>query len=94
MQKHNNKNAHSTYGNKMSEGNLKLLLTNKGSSYFENKVDDMSYIIDKYSPHIMCISEANIKQNYMPYINEFSNYHFELNLMSDTCNVSRNSIIV
>ena len=39
--------------------NIKIAHFNKGNSKFENKLDDIHYIIDTYKPLIFSISEAN-----------------------------------
>ena len=92
-QKKHNKILHLINGNKKIN-NLKLLHTNKGPAFFEKKIDDMCYIIDKYCPDIMCIAEANIHKNKMNFGNNFSEYNFELNQMSNISNFSRNAILV
>ena len=38
---------------------LKILHWNKGNSLFKNKINNIYFILDKYKPHIMSISEAN-----------------------------------
>ena len=40
--------------------NLKLLHWNKGSSRLENKMDEVKMIIQKYKPHALGLSEANL----------------------------------
>ena len=53
-----NKIAYMENGN-IKLHNLKILHWNKGNSLFNNKNDDIYFILDKYKPHIMSISEAN-----------------------------------
>ena len=53
-----NKIAHCINGNIKMHG-LKILHWNKVNSLFNNKIDDIKFILDKYSPHIFSISEAN-----------------------------------
>ena len=47
------------YGNKRQHG-IKILHWNKGSSFLQNKKDDLEVIIEKYRPHIFGLSEANL----------------------------------
>ena len=93
MQKSKNKTIKTINGN-FKIKNLKLLLTNKGPAYFENKIDDMSYIIDKFKPDIMAISESNISKKNLTFKNNFSDYNFELNKMYDNYGFSRNALMV
>ena len=76
------------------EKNKKILLTNKGPAFFENKINDMSFIVDKYRPDIMCISKANINSKHMQFTHNFPDYNFEINKMSNICNFSRNAIMI
>ena len=47
QQVNNNKLSHSTYGN-IKHNNIKI--AHKGNSKFDNKIDDIHYIIDKHKP--------------------------------------------
>ena len=58
QQAHNNKLSHSINGN-IKHNNIKIAHFNKGNSKFDNKIDDIHYIIDKHKPLIFSISEAN-----------------------------------
>ena len=58
QQAHNNKLAHITHGN-IKHNNIKIAHFNKGNSKFDNKIDDIHYIIDKHKSLIFSISEAN-----------------------------------
>ena len=58
QQAHNNKLTHSINGN-IKYNNIKIAHFNKGNSKFDNKIDDIHYIIDKHKPLIFSISEAN-----------------------------------
>ena len=51
--------ARYTNGNKRQHG-LKILHWNKGPSYLENKKSEIQTIVDKYHPHILGLSEANL----------------------------------
>ena len=55
----NNFLARYTYGNRRQNG-MKIVHWNKGSSYLENKRDEIETLIDKYHPHILGLSEANL----------------------------------
>ena len=60
LKKSQNKRSHSIYGNRVKTFGIKFLHFNKGNSYFKNKVNDIQISIDKFSPDIISISEANI----------------------------------
>ena len=51
--------ARYTYGNKRQHG-IKIVHWNKGSSFLQNKRDDIESVIQKYHPHILGLSEANL----------------------------------
>ena len=51
--------ARYTYGNKKGTG-IKIAHWNKGPSFLENKKDDVETLIEKYQPHIIGLSEANL----------------------------------
>jgi hypothetical protein len=55
----NNFLARYKYGNRRQNG-IKIVHWNKGSSFLENKRDDIETLIDKYHPHILGLSEANL----------------------------------
>ena len=55
--------ARYTYGNKRQHG-IKLLHWNKGSSFLVNKRDEIETLIDKYHPHILGLSEANLHSHH------------------------------
>ena len=58
IQSTNNKNSHISNGN-IKATSIKIAHFNKGNSKFDNKLDDIHYIIDKHKPLIFSISEAN-----------------------------------
>ena len=51
QQAHHNKLTHSINGN-IKHNNIKIAHFNKGNSKFDNKIDDIHYIIDKHKPLI------------------------------------------
>ena len=51
QQVNNNKLSHSTNGN-IKHNNIKIEHFNKGNSKFDNKIDDIHYIIDTHKPLI------------------------------------------
>ena len=51
--------ARYTYGNKRQNG-IKIVHWNKGSSYLENKMNEIEPIIQQHHPHIFGLSEANL----------------------------------
>ena len=58
IQNTNNKSAHILNGN-IKLTNIKIAHFNKGNSKFDNKLDDIHYIIEEHKPLIFSISEAN-----------------------------------
>ena len=50
--------SHYLYSN-IKLTNIKIAHFNKGNSKFENKLDNIHYIIDTHKPQIFSISEAN-----------------------------------
>ena len=57
-QNNNNKLSHISNGN-IKLTNIKIAHFNKGNSKFNNKIDDIHYIIDTHKPLIFSIFEAN-----------------------------------
>ena len=58
IQKSNNKMSHYLNGD-MKSTNIKIAHFNKGNSKFENKLNDIHYIIDTHKPLFFSISKAN-----------------------------------
>ena len=58
----NNKIAHITYSN-IKIPRLKILHWNKGNCLFKNKLDDLYFVLDKYKPHIVSLSETKYDNN-------------------------------
>ena len=58
IQNYNNKLSHISNGN-IQLTNIKIAHFNKGNSKFNNKIDDIHYIIDTHKQLIFSISEAN-----------------------------------
>ena len=51
-----------TFGNRSQRGHgIKLLHWNKGSSYLQNKHHEVETIIGAHTPHVLGLSEANLK---------------------------------
>ena len=59
--------------------NLKLMQYNKGNSNFETYNSNLQYILNKYEPDIICISEPNVNSKYNFNINNFPGYNLILN---------------
>ena len=61
--KSRNKNIKSVNGNRYSRGKgIKLLAWNKGNSLLQNKHNDIQTLIRTHKPHILGLSEANLKK--------------------------------
>ena len=95
IHKMHNKNMHAKNGNVFKKCNrLKLLHVNKGNANFKTKKLEMRILIDKFTPDIFCVAEANVGTDYKDYINEFDDYTFELNLMYKNIGMSRNIVMI
>ena len=58
----NNFYARYTFGNKRQ--GMKLVHWNKGSSFLENKIDEIQALIQQHKPHVLGLSEANLFKNH------------------------------
>ena len=47
-------------GNRREKG-IKVIHWNKGPSYLENKINDIETVIDCHKPHMLGLSEANLR---------------------------------
>ena len=84
-----------TYGNRNISHKIKLMQYNKGNSNFGNHVHNLQNIIQKNSPDILCISEANVKSKYFSGSpNDFPGYNLELNAQYNLIGTSRNCILI
>ena len=43
---------------------MKLVHWNKGSSWLENKIDEVQALIQRHKPHVLGLSEANLLQHH------------------------------
>ena len=87
----NNKLSHTNNGNISKLGSLKILHFNKGNSKFENKIDDILYVIGKHKPDIFSIQEANYDiTNHC----NIPGYNIEYNTLTKNHNVARTIIII
>ena len=81
-------------GNRVKSNGLNIIQINKGNCNFEKSIDSIQSIINDEKPDIICISETNIIRSNSDICNYFPNYNHELNLVSETINISRNSILI
>ena len=86
----NNKIAHITYGN-IKIPRLKILHWNKGNCLFKNKLDDLYFVLDKYKPHIVSLSEVNYENNDRILIPD---YRIETNDLGVGHNISRQLLLI
>ena len=94
LQKSRNKRMHSEHGNRDKLNTLEIAHFNKGNSNFETKINEINILIEKYSPDIFSIVEANLPIKYEYIQKEIPDYSFELNILSDKTKLSRNIILV
>ena len=66
-----NSHQHTLNGN-TTLNNLKVLHWNKDNSLFTNKLDDLFFLIDQFSPHIISLSEANYNKIDGNLINDYN----------------------
>ena len=66
--------ARYTNANGQSKG-LKIVHANKGPGHLCSKIHDIEYIIEKYKPHVLGISEANFMKNHDPQEVALKDYH-------------------
>ena len=53
--------AHYINGNISNKSAFNIVHWNKGNAYLENKKDEIDAVIEKYKPHILGLSEANLR---------------------------------
>ena len=70
---HNNFWARYINGNGRGDG-IRIIHWNKGSSFLENKKDELEAVIEKHKPHIFGLSEANLFLNHNQDNVQFSGY--------------------
>ena len=86
----NNKISHITYSN-IKIPRLKILYWNKGNCLFKNKLDDLYFVLDKYKPHIVSLSEATYDNNDRILILD---YRIEANDIGVRHNISRQLLLI
>ena len=81
-------------GNTENIKHINVVHCNKGNSLFENSIDKVSYILDKYSPDILHIAESNVTPSYIDNYSLFPGYNMELSGMYYEIGTSRNIILI
>jgi len=94
LQHSNNNIVKSLIGNKNNNKRLKIMQINKGNSDFINSMEGIQNIISEHSPHIICMSEANIKLKKQTNVDYFKGYTIITNLQYNRIGISRNCIII
>ena len=95
LQRNNNKGMKTINGNRANDNKIKIMQYNKGSSNFSNHIHHLQNIINLHDPHIICISEANIKaKDNVNMFDQLLGYNIETNMQYDAIGVSRNCIMV
>ena len=87
----NNKLSHIIHGNISKNGSYKIVSWNKGNSLFQNKLDDIKFIIGNISPDILALHEANYNIN-VPV--KIPGYRYEYNLLAPNNSISRSLLII
>ena len=86
-----NNSKHTENGNISAKGNLKLYHWNKGNSNFSNKVDDINFILQQFSPDFLSICEAN---HYIYSKIHFKGYRIEYNHLHINNNIARSVVLI
>ena len=88
--KQRNLSARIINGNRKERG-IKILHWNKGPSYLENKYHEIEAIMDNHKPHVLGLSEANLKAEHDQANVQFSDYelHTASSLQNQQLKVSR-----
>ena len=79
-----------TNGNKKSQG-IKISAWNKGGGYLVNKMPEIKNIVNNLHPHILGISEANLKHSHDQSLVQLDNYvlHICPTISNPNVNTSR-----
>ena len=81
-------------GNSNRKQSINIIHWNKGKSLFQNKLNDIDTILEKYKPHIISLCEANVDKIVNDsHNNKYHDYAIEHTKMADKTNRSRNVII-
>ena len=82
--------ARMTFGNRKEHG-IKIIHWNKGPSYMENKHNDIEDVIASHKPHVLGLSEANIRKGHDLANVQIRDYqlHTALSLHNENIGVSR-----
>ena len=85
-----NSNARTINGNRKERG-IKILHWNKGPSYLENKYDEVEAIIENHKPHVLGLSESNLRADHDLTNVQYKDYdlHTALSLHNHQLKVSR-----
>ena len=87
--------AHITFGNRKGAGRgLKLAAWNAGSSYLENKMNELEAVIESERPHILVISESNLKSSHDITNVQIQNYELFVSKTIDNSELSNISRVV
>ena len=87
--------AHITHGNRRSAGKgLKLSTWNAGSSYLENKINEIEAVINSIRPHILVISESNLKQSHDTTNVQLPNYELFVSKTLENNEVNNTSRVI
>ena len=72
---------------------IKIISWNKGSKYMINKMKEIKELLDQYNPHILALSEAQIRKEDINNIH-FENYNIEVDNLIHTNSMARSCILI
>ena len=70
---------------------LKLIHLKKSNSNFQNKIDDILYILGSHKPDLFLHQEANIETKNIPFI---QGYNIEFSKLSTNYDISRTFVFI
>ena len=72
---------------------LKIMHWNKGSKFLINKVHDIKSLLEVNKPHILSLSEAQIRKEDMDLLH-FEDYNMEVDNLIDTNKMARSCMLI
>ena len=85
--------ARYTYGNRKNRG-VKLCHWNAGNAFLKNKMYSIENVVDRFSPHILGISEANLLKCHDKDEVQIPNYELFTSLTMDNPSLEYSRVVV